>query len=170
MSAWRAWGSALLAGSLLLLAACSSPSDPTVDLTKAESSLQKFIKKQWFPSLDVGTVKCPTKKIPRSKGKVSTCTVKVENEPVEFRVVQTNGQGGIAPVRYEAILSTAKAEGIVRRRYGDIATVSCGDGPYFVRKPGTEFHCDVTATNGRQAQVFYRVLDPKGNPKWLRNT
>lgn len=170
MTAWRARGSALLVVNVLLLVACSSASDPTVNLTKAEPALRKRIEQQWFPTLDVGAVTCPTKAIARSKGKVSTCTVAVEKQPVAFRVVQTNGQGGIAPVRYEAILSTEKAEAFVRARYNDIATISCGDTPYFVRKPGEQFRCDVTALNGRQAQVVIKVLDPKGNVKVLRNT
>ncbi len=170
MSTWRARGSVLVVGCILLVAACSSPSNPTVDLAKAESGLQKVIKKQWFPSLDVGAVRCPTKKIPRSKGKVSTCTVTVAKMPVEFRVVQTNGQGGIVPRPYEAILSKAKAEAFIRTNVRDLATVSCGTTKYFVRKPGTQFSCDVIATNGRQAKVFYRVVDPAGNIKFARNT
>lgn len=170
MSPWRTWGSALLVGSLVLLAACSSNSDPNVDLTKAEPGLEKVIRKEWFPSLEVGAVTCPTKKLARSKGKVSTCTVVVENEPVRFKVIQTNGQGGIAPLRFEAILSTAKAEEFISGNVRDLATVSCGDEPYFVRAPGKEFSCDVTANNGRQAEVFYEVVDPKGNIRFVRNT
>jgi hypothetical protein len=169
MSTWRALGSVLLAASLLFLASCSS-SDPTVNLTKAEPDLEKLIQKKWFPTLEVGDVACPTKEVARSKGKVSTCTVVVENEPVEFRVIQTNAQGGVAPQRYEAILSTEKAEGFVRQEYSDIATVSCGDEAYFVRKPGTEFRCDVTANNGRDAEVIIEVVDPKGNVKRIGNT
>jgi len=170
MSTLRVRGSLLLAGALVLLAACSSPSNPTVDLSKAESGLQKVIEKNWFPSLDVGAVQCPTKKVPRSKGKVSTCTVTVQNEPVRFRVVQTNAQGGIAPVRYEAILSTAKAEAFIKTKVKDVATVDCGNAPYFVRAPGKQFHCAVTATNGRNAEIYFRVVDPKGNIRFVRNT
>jgi hypothetical protein len=170
MSTWRARGSVLLVGGLVLLAACSSPSDPTVNLSKAEPGLQKVIKTKWFPSLDVGAVTCPTTKIARSKGKVSTCTVMVEKEPVQFRVVQTNGQGGIAPLRYEAILSTTRAEAFIAKKIPDVATVNCGTAAYFVRKPGRQFHCAVTATNGRPAQVYFRVDDPKGNITFVRNT
>jgi hypothetical protein len=170
MRPWRACGSALLVGSLVFLASCSSNPDPKVDLTKAEPGLVKVIKKDWFPTLDVGAVTCPTKKIARSKGKVSRCTVDVETLPVEFKVIQTNAQGGIAPLRDEAILSTAKAEAFIKAKVADVATVDCGTAPYFVRKPGKQFNCAVTATNGRTAQIYFRVVDPKGNIKFVRNT
>jgi hypothetical protein len=170
MSSWRTWGSVLAVGGLVLLAACSSPSDPKVDLTKAEPGLEQTIQKKWFPSLDVGAVSCPTKALARSKGKVSECTVLVENEPVRFKVIQTNGQGGIAPLRFEAILSTEKAEDFIMRRIKDVATVDCGTAAYFVRAPGKEFDCAVTATNGRPSVVYFRVVDSKGNIRFVRNT
>ena len=115
-------------------------------------------------------MECPTKKLARQKGKVSTCTVAVQQVPVRFRVVQTNGQGGIVPVRYEAILSTTKAEAFIKAKVKDVATVDCGTAPYFVRAPGTQFHCAVTATNGRDAEIYFKVVDPKGNIKFVRNT
>jgi len=170
MSSWRTWGSALLVGSFVLLAACSASSDPKVDLAKAETGLEKKIQKDWFPSLDVGAVTCPSKELARSKGKVSPCTVVVEGETVRFKVVQTNGQGGIAPLRFEAILSTDKAEDFIMRKIADVATVDCGTAPYFVREPGKQFNCAVTATNGRASDVYFRVLDPEGNIRFVRNT
>jgi hypothetical protein len=170
VSTCRAWGSALLVGSFVLLASCSSNAEPTVDLTKAEPGLAKVIKKDWFPTLDVGAVTCPTKEIARSKGKRSSCTVTVQNEPVQFKVIQTNAQGGIAPLRFEAILSTQKAEEFITREVADVARVDCGAARYFVRAPGKQFHCAVTATNGREAEIYFRVVDPKGNIKFVRNT
>lgn len=170
MSSLRTWGSALVIGSLVFLTACLSTSDPKVDLTKAEPGLEREIQKEWFPSLDVGTVTCPSKELERSKGTVSRCTVVVEGEPVQFKVVQTNGQGGIAPTRFEAILSTAKAEQYIADTVADVAAVDCGADPYFVRAPGKQFDCAVTATNGREAEIYFRVLDPKGNIRFVRNT
>jgi len=170
MSGWRVWGSALLVGTFLFLASCSSNADPKVNLSKAEPGLQKVIDTKWFPTLDVGAVRCPSKAIARSKGKVSRCTVIIQDLPVAFKVVQTNGQGGIAPVRYEAILSTEKAEQFIATRVSDVAAVDCGGTPYFVRAPGKQFDCAVTATNGREARIYFRVVDPKGNIKFVRNT
>lgn len=153
---------------LAVLAGCSG--DRKVDLTKAEPGLRKVIADKWFPSLDVGAVTCPAKAVAREKGKVSECTVEVEKVPVKFKVVQTNDGGGIVPGRFEAILATAKAEDFIRRTVRDLATVDCGTAPYFVRAPGAQFSCDVTATNGRQAKIYYEVTDPKGNIKFVRNT
>ena len=73
-------------------------------------------------------------------------------------------------MRYEAILSTDKAEQFIKTHVADVATVDCGTAPYFVRKPGKQFHCAVTATNGRQSEIYFRVVDPQGNIKFVRNT
>jgi hypothetical protein len=170
MSSWRSWGSVLLVGSFALLAACSSNSDPKVDLTKAKPGLEQKIQKDWFPSLEVGAVTCPSEEVPRSKGKLTGCTVVVEGETVRFKVIQTNGQGGVAPLRFEAILSTDKAEEFIMTKIADVATVDCGTAAYFVREPGKQFNCAVTATNGRASEVYFRVLDPKGNIRFVRNT
>ena len=169
MRPWRTWGTALVVG-LVVVAGCSSAHDPKVDLTKAEPGLRKIIETKWFPSLDVSAVTCPTKEIPRSKGRISTCTATVQHLPVQFKVIQTNIQGGISPQRYEAILSTAKAEQFIMRKVADVATVDCGTARYFVRAPGKQFHCAVVATNGRHAEIYFRVVDPLGNIKFVRNT
>jgi hypothetical protein len=80
------------------------------------------------------------------------------------------GTGGIAPMRFEAILSTRKAEQFIKTNVADVATVDCGTAVDFVREPGEQFHCAVTATNGRQAEIYFRLLDPEGNIKFVRNT
>ncbi len=155
----------------MLLAACSSAPSPKVNLSKAEPGLQKVIEKNWFPTLNVGAVKCPTTKVRAQKGKVSTCTVRSRTSRSEFRVVQTNEQGGIAPVRYEAILSTAKAETFIRtqcgrRRDGRLRhtrRTSCA-------RPGSSSTARSPRPTVADAEIYFRVVDPKGNIKFVRNT
>jgi hypothetical protein len=162
-------GAALGLALAVVLAACGGESAPQLELGAAEPDLQEKIEEEWFPDLDVGAVRCPNT-VEKGEGFRSQCTVMVEGKRVTFRVRQTNERGGIQPERYEAILSKTKAEQFVREKYDDVAEVNCGDDEYFVERPGARFRCQVTATNGREAEVIIRVQNPFGDIKWLGNT
>jgi len=156
----------------LVLAACSSSSAPRLSLTKAEPALAKTIAtaEGWYQPLKVGKVKCPSS-VRKQKGLEALCTVTVEGQPVEIRVVQVDDKGSVVPKRIAAVLSTAKAEELVRRKYSDIATVTCGPTPYITAKVGDEFSCEVTSSNdGRRAKVVYRMVTLVGDVKWVRTT
>ncbi len=166
---WRRAVAAVVGLCVVALASCSGSSNPSeVRLSKAEPGLQRAIAKEWFPTLTVGAVKCPNA-VTVQQGKTTDCTVTVEGQELGFRVVQTNRKGGVAPARYDALLSTAKTEEAIRRKYIDVVSVSCADTPYFVQAPGKEFGCDVTAQNGRKAQVIM-VVNSLGDFRFIRNT
>ncbi|HZJ28215.1 MAG TPA: DUF4333 domain-containing protein [Acidimicrobiia bacterium] len=154
-----------------VLAGCGGGKAPQVSLDDVEEDLQELIaqREDWYPARMVGAVDCP-QTAERSEGTTADCTVQVEGLPVTFRVVQTNDRGGIEAERRQAFLSTEKADAFVRGEFDDIVTVDCGDSEFFVRRPGTEFSCKVTATDGTDAEVFIEVLDAFGNIKVVRHT
>lgn len=115
-----------------------------------------------YPGLPHGNVACPGR-VARARGSAFTCTVQVAGGFLVVEATQTDARGTVALATPQAVLAKQRLEDLVAANASLAATVDCGAGPWFVRRPGEQLVCRASLADGSGHDVQLTVRDPDGN-------
>ena len=152
--------SALLAGALLTVAACSE-----VKVVSNASLTARVAQQQRTrtPDLTVGDVTCT--KLPAKLGATAVCTVHVDTVDLTVRATY-NGPDAVTLMPTRAAIDLVRAVQDVKARLpaGAGTDVTCGPpgSKVLILEPGATFTCSYTFA-GAAKFVTFRVLDIDGN-------
>jgi Domain of unknown function (DUF4333) len=150
-----------LVGALVLLAACSTSSEPSqLNLAKAERAIRGLADKAYRAEADVGPVRCPSK-VRIQKNLVFTCTVDIDGVPLGIRVRQQDKKGNVRIDQSQALMFTKKMEDFVAQYSGQhgapTSGVTCGTAKVLVRTPGAKVTCTIDFADGTHGTAVVGV-------------
>jgi len=142
--------SAAAAATGLLLAGCGNV---TVDHRQVEQQLVGLVANQ-EPGASA-TASCPSGIVAR-RGASFRCSVRIDNDPVEYTVTVTTVNGShyeTAAAPSAAVVDTSQVAVAVRQQLGAPATVSCGRARFVQVPAGATLSCQVTVGSRHETLV-----------------
>ena len=110
----------------------------------------------------VDGAECPNQ-VDRGAGGSFLCTVTVEGQELEVRVVQVDDDGAVRFEQQQTVFEAAQVNGQVAtqvgRELGQLVTATCGDSSLIVVDPGGRVTCEVRDENGSVLTVVAELGD-----------
>jgi hypothetical protein len=162
-------GLALLIGSAVVaLAGCSNDpgaSTGNLDTVQAVRAIDQRVREFYGGNAAVGPAECP-KNVPFQKNLLFVCTIEIGDSLLVYRVLQTDGRGGVQVEPAQAVFSTNRIEAFVaaaaRKTGRSVEDVACGGRSVTVRAPGTKVFCTVEYGSGPADAATLLVRDING--------
>ena len=137
-----------------------------LDVAKLKKGVVAIAEKD-YPTTAIKDPVCP-KKIKKSKGLVSQCTILLNGKTLTYNITQTDGKGNVDILPVEAVISVHKAvdflESTLKKARNEVVSVDCGKDDVIIAKPGTVVTCQAE-TPSQKGPVKFRVSDINGNVK-----